>query len=177
MSNLKTIIKSKGGLPVSCNVTIWLFAILYGLVSMASAAGQIEEAERMDFSPDTIIVKLKEGVSVGLREDSELSGSGLQKMSPFNSINANDRAVHIRPVFRDFKKNQRRMEALLNNGSSGLNKKEKRTPAKAAAGAAKRCRNRFEPDIPDKNRFGGRGIASKDSQGIPRQSLCRICRA
>jgi len=125
MLNLKIIGKNEGGLAVSYNIIILLFAILCGLVSVTSAVGQKEEAERMDFSPDTIIVKLKEDVLIDLRGDSELSGSVLQSISPFNSIHANNRAVHIKPVFRDFKQNQRRMETLLNSGGFGLDKKEK----------------------------------------------------
>lgn len=109
--------KSNGILLVPCNNTILLTVILCGVLS---AAGGIEQQDQVDFSPDTIIVKFKEGVSADALVNS--SGLGLESLDGKYS---GGRAIQIEPLFRNFKQNQRRIDVLLNNSGSGLNRADK----------------------------------------------------
>ena len=109
------------------NVTIGSIVILCNLVSATAATGRIDEAGQMDFSPDTVIVKLKEAVPIGLpdQKDSDPSGLDLHSLSPFNKMHPKNRAVHVKPLFKDFRRNQKRIEALLNGDRSLLSHKKK----------------------------------------------------
>jgi hypothetical protein len=112
---------------VGYHVTISLIVILCNLVSATTAAGRIDEAGQMDFSPDIIIVKLKQGVSVGLpdQEGSDTSGLDLHGLSPFNRMLPRNRTVHVKPLFKDFKRNQKQIKALLNGDRFALSQKKK----------------------------------------------------
>jgi len=78
-------------------ITIGSIIILCNLVSATASTGRIDEPGQIRFSPDTIIVKLREIVPISLpdQKDSDASGHDLHNMSPFNKMYPENRAVQL----------------------------------------------------------------------------------
>ncbi len=108
------------------DITIASVAVLCTLAVATAATGPIGEPGQMDYSPDTIIVKLKTAVSITLPDQKGPVPSGLDLggVSPFNAIHPGNPAANVEPLFRNFRENQKRTEALLTADRSVLSRRK-----------------------------------------------------
>jgi subtilisin family serine protease len=81
------------------------------------------------YAPNEILVKFREPVANALEVQHQPGASaGRLNLSPgLNVLNARYRLKEIEPLFKDFKKNRQRLEALLKKDKAILTKKERHT--------------------------------------------------
>ncbi|MHC4620728.1 MAG: S8 family serine peptidase, partial [Planctomycetota bacterium] len=105
-------------------------AILVNLVVFLAVTASTSTAKApvpAEYAPNEILVKFREPVANALEQQHQRGASaGRLNLSPgLNGLNARYRLKEIKPLFKDFKENRRRLESLKKKDKSLLTKTER----------------------------------------------------